>query len=430
VFMSGAIINFRSIHVRVLLYWLVLTVAAVADRYVSLQGTNDAAGQYTTWSGAATNIKWAVDFAANGETVWVSNGTYYLTNHIVLANSIVLKSFSGIYTNTIINGNWPGTTNRCFYLNNTGAVVEGFTITNGCAPTNNEHGGGVYINAGTLRNCLVTGNQVTNSGNGGGVYATGASSLITNCDLIANCVYAAGGGAFIKTKAQMSDCRVMYNYQSRDFASSGGFVGGGVCVSEVGTLLCNSMIISNRAPNGNYTSGGGVQLYYGSKVRNCLIMGNYAWAGGGAALGLSSTNVIENCTIVSNRATYGGSIHINFTATQLGHILNTICYSNYSGIANSEFYLVGGPIVFSNCWMPTTSGITGAGNVTNKPILFVDFTGQNYRLTVNSPCVNRGLNQDWMNNALDLEGRKRLRYGTVDIGAYEFINDGTIYRFR
>jgi len=62
------------------------------DRYVSLHGTNDFASQFTDWHGAATDIQWAVNFALAGETVWVSNGTYYLTNQINIANGITLKA--------------------------------------------------------------------------------------------------------------------------------------------------------------------------------------------------------------------------------------------------------------------------------------------------------------------------------------------------
>jgi len=52
-----------------------------------------------------------------------------------------------------------------------------------------------------------------------------------------------------------------------------------------------------------------------------------------------------------------------------------------------------------------------------------------YRLRANSPCVNTGTNQGWMTNSYDLDGRMRIRYGTVDMGAYEAIYNGTIYKF-
>jgi len=34
------------------------------------------------------------------------------------------------------------------------------------------------------------------------------------------------------------------------------------------------------------------------------------------------------------------------------------------------------------------------------------------------------------NGAVDLDGRKRIHYGIVDMGAYERIHSGTIYGFR
>ena len=60
--------------------------------------------------------------------------------------------------------------------------------------------------------------------------------------------------------------------------------------------------------------------------------------------------------------------------------------------------------------------------------MFID--GGNWRLTENSPCVNAGLNQDWMMNTLDLGGGKRVHNGVVDMGAYEVIYNGTIYTFH
>jgi hypothetical protein len=36
-----------------------------------------------------------------------------------------------------------------------------------------------------------------------------------------------------------------------------------------------------------------------------------------------------------------------------------------------------------------------------------------------SPCIDAGINRDWMSGAVDLAGSERINNGTVDIGAYE-----------
>ena len=50
--------------------------APAVTRYVSLDGTNDVAGGYTNWAGAATTIQAAISASAVGDWIWVSNGTY------------------------------------------------------------------------------------------------------------------------------------------------------------------------------------------------------------------------------------------------------------------------------------------------------------------------------------------------------------------
>ncbi len=58
-----------------------------------------------------------------------------------------------------------------------------------------------------------------------------------------------------------------------------------------------------------------------------------------------------------------------------------------------------------------------------------NYVAGNLRLANNSPCINTGTNQDWMTTTYpyDLDGRARIRYGTVDMGAYEIIYNGTVF---
>ena len=66
----------------------------------------------------------------------------------------------------------------------------------------------------------------------------------------------------------------------------------------------------------------------------------------------------------------------------------------------------------------TTPNPGGTGNITNEP-KFVDRMAGNLRLLSNSPCINRGMNQDWMIGAMGLDGIRRIINGRVDMGAYE-----------
>ena len=173
---------------RTMLWWFVVAgigllaadaPAAAVTWCVATNGDDTAAHSGTSWDQAYATISNAVAKAASsGDTVWVSNGVYTVTAEIAITKSLLVRSWhNGNYdrTNTIINGNWPTTTNRCFRLWDFGAFIAGFTITNGCYI--NESGGGIKIYKGTVSNCVIAGNQCfyTNSGpyvGGGGIYVS------------------------------------------------------------------------------------------------------------------------------------------------------------------------------------------------------------------------------------------------------------------
>jgi len=449
-------------------------LANAATHYVIPPGTAgaDPLNPYTNWARAGTNIIDVVNCAmtnTESRTVWVSNGTYVLTNQIYITNGLSLQGFNG-RSNTFIDGNrTAGNTNRCFYINNASAIVKGFTISNGGNTT--ADGGGVYCNNGKLddctiklniagsgggvllvngilTNCLITTNishVVAWDAGGGGVFARNSTAAyFFNCDIISNSTSCHGGGIYLYESPPtiIRGCNISCNYAHMYY---GGIMGtastfiemsdsvisnnyaqqltGGVNLYGSGTI--SNCIICYNSAGGDGGAGGVVISSSLMKMYNCLIYSNNnatlyytAEPGGGGMLATAGT--IVNCTIAKNSGRWGASGLSCTGATENVKVINTIIYSNsfYDGTIKAAF---------TNCCLESTNDLNATSCTTNNP-LFADYAGDNYHLNVNSPCVNAGLNQDWMTNAVDLDGRRRIRYGTVDMGAYETIYNGTIYK--
>lgn len=419
------------------------------DMYVA-RGGNSPVAPYITWSTAASNIQDAVDAAATGDRIVVSNGTYTLTNQIVVAKGVILEGLGGS-SNTFINGNYPQTTNRCFFVSNTWAVLAGFTITNGYAAGSEwggTNGGGVYLGAGLIRDCVISSNMAVFKG--GGVYL--ATGTITNSTVVRNSSANAGGGVSCYGNTTIRNCTIASNYSAN--------VAGGVDViyeAPGPTTIENCLIGHNSAPNG----AGGGQCQHSATLRNCTIVGNRvdalnnvaggmrfdagtyvvedclvmnnvcagggAYGGGGLWMGGGSLTYLRNCTVVSNSATAaaaaGGGVYSQYGTV---HAVNTIMYANVP-----QNYLIGSgyTLTFTNC-CTTPAAPNGTGNIDANP-RFVDLALGDYHLQSLSPCINHGTNQTWMTGAFDLDGMPRIRQFVVDMGAYEgYCLPGTIVTFR
>ena len=339
--------------------------------YVSLSGAH--ISPFTSWYTAATNIQAAVNVAAEGDTVWVTNGVYNsggavtpgysLTNRVVIAKPIRVQSVNGPDV-TFIVGQGPSGAEavRCAYLTN-GAQLCGFTLTNGhtreVGDINDHCGGGVFLHRGTMvSNCVLTGNSVVGEpGRGGGAFTIelteGGGGLLVDCVLEGNSAVR-GGGAY-------------------------------------GGELRNCVIRGNTA---GY--GGGVK---NALLRNCLVVRNEAWGICGGAKGCD----LVNCTVSGNS---------NGGAYEGGGMVNSVVYDN----EGYNYTRINGPITYT-CTIPWTDG---EGNLAADP-WFVNPAGSDYHLQCTSPCINAGTNQDWMIGATDLDGNPRLYAGgRVDMGAYEY----------
>ena len=167
-------------------------------------------------------------------------------------------------------------------------------------------------------------------------------------------------------------------------------------------------------------------------MRNNVCKNN----GGGVWIFYQTNDTISSCTIVSNYAGTGsGGLYIDTGDNpDPNWIENSIIYFNKVGSGSSSNYKLDDTVIsasFTNCCLSPElpAGVINANIITNSPEFIEPATG-NYQLKRNSPCINAGSFRAWMTGAVDMDGRARIRYGTVDIGAYELIYGGTVYMFR
>lgn len=361
---------------------------------------------YGSWETAASEIQRAVDAAAPGDEIVVTNGVYAtggraifgtMTNRVAVDKPVLLRSVNGPQFTLIQGANAPGGDNgdgavRCVYLTE-GATLSGFTLTNGATRTAGDlyqerTGGGVWrastnavltncVLAGnfgyqaggaygaTLDDCLVIGNATPNDGGGAFV------SRLFNCTLTGNQTGGSGAGAF---ESELSHCTLTNNT-----AQAGGG-GGYFCTLDHCTLNGNSArqggggafdgTLSNCIVSGNtavFSSGGGVLM---AKLYNCVLTDNSAYFGGGGA----SSCTLYNCTVTHNSTGYGGGVWnssvynciVFFNQAHFGANYNStsLQYSCATPLPDGPGNLSADPQLLTATHLSVTSPCIGAGNPT------------------------------------------------------------------
>ncbi len=497
---------------------LLFTASATAatTRFVVPPGTPGVVSSpgYTSWGTAATNIQHAVDAATTDDLILVTNGTYVLTSEISITKKVTLRSFKNGLTDrigTILDGNFPVTSNRCLNVDFAGAVVDGFTITNGYTGPgtirNGFGGGGVKLNKGTVTNCLIIGNWTPTSGGGIAIFTGGllvdstvSGNAATNATVslggwgggvamqggtMRNCLISSnrsgyqGGGLYMDTfGGTVEDCVIANNHAQPlpDITGNSGY-GGGIWSGWGGTITRCTIISNTVGPSasGSNMGGAGVSPGDGMTVRDSLIAYNVSPGGYGGGIVVGNRRTVTNSVIRNNSAAMGGGVYssgtglimdstivsntaavfsqggifrncllaynsagvwgqssvpaqfINCTIANNGGtgirfsvpgiVENTIVYN--SGGANWSYDGTGSGSTWTNsCTYPMPTGASVVGMVTNAP-RFVDAAIGDFRLHGSSPCIDKGVYRAWMTGAMDLAGNPRIIGAAVDIGAFE-----------
>ena len=264
--------------------------------YVGKYGTSNGSNYFTV-------IQDAVDAAADGGLIIVSNGVYdtggksgedgvsAITNRVLCDKAIIIRSVDGPDSTFIVGApdagtgeNGPGAVRCVCFPWNSGATISGFTLTNGYT--------------------LTTGDA--NREKGGGGARIRLAGLITNCVIVGNNANGYGGGINLQW-GTVADCKIYNNYSD---ARAG-------AIFNQGGNIYNSTINGNEAND----NGGGIMFYSvggeGGNIYDSTISGNISGQKGGGIYLVSSpgqeVGKVFGCTVASNTAVvWGGGVNIEF----------------------------------------------------------------------------------------------------------------------
>ena len=366
---------------------------SLSSRTICVNANNaEPAFPYDSLEKGFATVQEAYAAAVDGSEILVGAGTYSFNGQLDVTKAVTIRGL-GVKPTDVVLRNETATPDsyryRVLQLNNAGAKVENVTFENG--KVLNQYGGNLRVAAGMVSNCVIrSGLARADNGDaaGGGVVLGGQAGILTHCIVTGNMV---DGTSNDKNKA------------------------GAAVFVEPGTKngrISNLLVAGNRY----VTSGEDVKLgtagvrYGGSNdntpLENCTIVANTvegSVAGDSAGLYCTSWHVqVRNCVIAGNYETGKRKC----TSVQLD-------FSSGSGF--SYLNNVTDDVVIQE------SGNKSRNNrlVSDLDRLFKNFAAGDYRPKTGGALVNMGTAALTQNPAVDLLGKPRVAFETVDVGCYE-----------
>jgi Right handed beta helix region len=450
-------------------------------RYVAPTG-NDAANDCTASGLPCQSPQHALDVALAGDEIRVAAGTYTSTGGTVasISQTVTLKGgWNSLFSQndplnnpTILDGQAlqpvilivsPITLSAAAHISPT---IEGFIITHGhglhaaCLPGDPvvaECGAGIassYANPLILNNVIVENH--TNF-DGGGIQANGNNGtlVISGNKILSNTAEVAGGAIYIAANnVLISGNTIAYNHALSSTAGRGAGVrvdpqnawvtitqndvyanvtawGGGS-----GLDLSAPGVVDGNLLHQNQTTEWGGALLLADAGQPKSAANNVIYDNGGSgiqAIDFAGTVALVNNTVVGNHnVAHSGAIGILVyfaitpTVPVTATVVNNMLVGNEScglDIFRATGFISNHNDVFGNT-LNFCESANSAGNLSANP-LFVNAAAGNYRLSGGSPAINAGTNAGAP--ATDKDGTLRPQAFVVDIGAYEFIFDHTLF---
>lgn len=342
-------------------------------------------------TGDAPTIQAAIDLAANGDVVELTDGTFSGPgNRAVsyLGKAITVRSQSGNAGACVIDLN----IRRGFIFENgetNASVLEKVHITNGYS----NQGGGIFADTGspTIRSCIISSCNASEGGGGAGIYCRG-STLVTGCHLFDNgASEAAGAGIAASGNAIIEYCTMSEN---------GADISLGVGIYSRGLAVVRNCVIEGNYGTFN-ADGAGVSCSDNSSLIDCVITGNSLDPGsaGAGVVCRSGSPSIVGCSIAANRAAgFGGGIYV--FAGSSPRLERTIVWGNCASDGSAIFVDSGGSVTLS-CCLVNPAEVEGPGVVVfenpavNSDPLFCDpepcgsapTIEGDYTVSTDSPCL-------------------------------------------
>ncbi len=252
--------------------------------------------------------------------------------------------------------------------------------------TENHSGGGIFYDgwtSGSIVGCTITENYAANRG--GGICSNTADIAIRTCTISDNCSHLYGGG-ILKVGSGMteiSNCLISGNSTEAVYPANGG----GMCIYN-GAVITNCVFTNNSANN---DEGGALALIADDSVIpeiwNCLFVENSSGTACGGIYCIQSSPLIVNCTLFGNTSPSNSSIYCDDTSNPL--IINSILW-------NETVNQIEGPGTPTVTYSDIKGGYPGIGNIDADPLLVPGPLGDYYLSHIaagqaeNSPCINAG----------------------------------------